>query len=100
MSTQEIYAEIIQDIPFEIDDEDWAEISDDKRHWWNNINKGIHMVQSKYKISYEYSPVSKKIYFYFRSKNKIYNKLLASLKTYGQTYESKNEADYVIKIKI
>jgi len=98
MSTQEIHAEVIQDIPFKIDEEDWAEISDDKRHWWNNISKGIHMVQSKYKISYEYS--TPLIYFYFRSKNKIYNKLLASLRTYGQTYESKYGANYVIKIAI
>jgi hypothetical protein len=89
-----------EDIPFEIDIGDWIELSDDKKLWWISIYKKLKQLYPKYKIDTQYGVFGRNLRFLFRSKNKVYNKLLSSLKTYGEVSEHRYDSVYAIKIKI
>ena len=102
-SEQYLVATVVNEniIPFNIDEEHWAELSDNKRQWWDKIYNAFNNVNSKYKIYHQYSSFSNCIYFYFRSKNKVYKNLLSSLKTYtNKVFEQRYSDEYRIKVFI
>ena len=94
--------DISQVIPFDIEPEDWENLSGDKRHWWLKIYKAWGNINPRYKVSYEYSSLTNQICFIFRSKNKVYKNLLKSLMTYGNAREKyySELKSYYLKIMI
>ena len=103
MSSEQILeAQVIQNEnqPFNIDDDQWAELSDAKKSWWNHILYAWNNVKSKAHKRYEFSSITNSIYFIFKSKTPVYQNLLLSLKSYGNVREKVFDKEYYIMIKI
>jgi hypothetical protein len=95
-------AQVIQpeNLPFNIDDDQWAELTDAKKSWWNHIMYAWDNVKSNAYKRYEYSSINNNIYFIFKSKTSVYKNLLLSLKSYGNVREKVFDKEYYIMIKL
>jgi hypothetical protein len=104
MSSQENYLEATlvhdQNIPFNIDQEWWDELAENKKVWWNHIQKAWINVKSKSHKRYEFSSMTNNIYFIFKSKTSVYQNLLLSLKSYGNVHEKVFDKEYYLMIKV
>jgi len=104
MSSQENYLEasLVHDenIPFDIDQEWWNELADNKKAWWKHIQYAWTNVKSKAYKRTEFSSMTNNIYFIFKSKTSVYQNLLLSLKTYGNAREKTFDKEYYIMVKV
>jgi hypothetical protein len=104
MSSQEIYLEATpihnENIPFDIDQDQWDELADNKKAWWKHIQYAWTNVKSKAYKRTEYSPMTNDIYFIFKSKTPVYKNLLLSLRTYGNVREKVFEKEYYLFIRL
>ena len=103
MSSQENYLEgqvIQQTAVFDIDQEWWDELADNKKAWWKHIQYAWTNVKSKGYKRTEFSSMTNNIYFIFKSKTSVYQNLFLSLKSYDKPHEKIFDKEYYIMIKV
>lgn len=89
-----------ENIPFNIDQEQWEQLAENKKAWWKHIFYAWNNVKSKAYKRYEFSSLTNNIYFIFKSKTSVYRNLLLSLMSYRAVKEKTFEREYYLMIKI